>query len=121
MREGNHNNGGGVWLVGCQHYEHYGTHARHTAAIINMVYLEIVMHLTVCVGTNLNAIVTHPENSKNTSRWRVSDVGSAQARREDTRDDYRNVRIYAAPFAKPFFTSGYTHPLFSCHGLTIEQ
>ena len=82
--------------------------------IINMVYLEIVMHLTVCVGTNiisacvaLNAIVTHPENSTNTSKWRVSDVGTAQSRREDTRGDYRNVRIYAAPFAKPFFTSGY--------------
>ena len=55
----------------------------------------------------LNAIVTHPENSKNTSKWRVSDVGTAQARREDTRGNYRNVRIYAAPFAKPFFTSGY--------------
>ena len=57
----------------------------------------------------LNAIVTHPENSKNTSKWRVSDVGTAQARREDTGGNYRNVRIYAAPFAKPFVTSGYIH------------
>ena len=57
----------------------------------------------------LNAIVTHPENSKNTSKWRVSDVGTAQARREETRGNYRNVRVYAAPFAKPFFTSGYIY------------
>ena len=55
----------------------------------------------------LNAIVTHPENSTNTSKWRVSDVGTAQARQEDTRGNYRNVCIYAAPFAKPFFTSGH--------------
>ena len=49
----------------------------------------------------------HIENSTNTSKWRVSEVGTAQSRREDTTGEYRNRPHTRCTIREPFFTSGY--------------
>ena len=65
----------------------------------------------------LNATFTNEENVTNT----FAEVGTTQSRREATTGDYRKHPHTRRPVREPFFTSGYIHPLFSCHVLTIGQ